>query len=181
MTLKEKYERSLQDSENFINGEKVNVTSSYKNGKVLAHFFNEELDYSDINVHYSYPVERFGKTEDWDLKIRFQLRKSEINRYAPLDAAFIYQHLSTLADSEWVKGEPTDSIANEICRGMKDNLAPVQPDLNIKSINVEWAIHVPDCTTVFVNLLYAYPTEEELEKKMMEEEAAAAENQSGAD
>ncbi|HBB43206.1 MAG TPA: hypothetical protein DEO40_00375 [Treponema sp.] len=172
MTLREKYERSLKDSENYINGEKVNVTSSYKNGKVLAKFFNEELDYSDINVHYSYPVERFGKTEDWDLKIRFQLRKTEINRYSPLNAAFVYQYLSVLADSEWVKGEPTDSIAKEICRGMKDNLAPVQPDLNIKSISVEWAIHVPDCTTVFVNLLYAYPSEEELEKRMMEEEAA---------
>ncbi len=177
MTLKEKYERSLQDSENFINGEKKNVTSSYKNGVVLANFFNKELDYSDINVHYSYPVERFGKTEDWDLKIRFQLRKSEINRNSPLNASFVFQHLSVLADSEWVKGEPTDSIAKEICRGMKDHLDPVQPDLNIKQITVEWAVHVPDCTTVFVNLLYAYPSEAELEAKMEAEMTAEGKEQ----
>ena len=44
MTLKEKYERSLQDSENFIAEEKVNYTPSYTKGQVLAKFFNEELD-----------------------------------------------------------------------------------------------------------------------------------------
>ena len=42
MTLKEKYERCLQDSENFITGEKENVTPSYLAGKVLANFFNNE-------------------------------------------------------------------------------------------------------------------------------------------
>ncbi|MBQ5491479.1 MAG: hypothetical protein IIT68_05430 [Treponema sp.] len=165
MTLKEKYERSLQDSENFIAEEKVNYTPSYTKGQVLAKFFNEELDYTDMNVHYSYPVEKFGKAEEWDLKVRFQLRKSEINRNSPLDAAFVFQHLSTLADSEWVRGEPTDSDAKEIMRGMRDTLLPIQPDLNIKSIMVEWALHVPDCTAFFVSFLYQYPVEEEPEQE----------------
>ena len=170
MTLKEKYEKGMKDSENFINGEKVDITSSYKNGKVLARFIDTELDYSDINVHYSYPVEKFGKQEEWDLKVRFQLRKSEINRYSsPLHAAFVFKYLSTLADSEWVRGEPLDSEAKEIMRGFKDTLNPIQTDLNIKSIQVEWAIHVPDCTTFFIDLLYAYPTEEEMEARMMAE------------
>lgn len=177
MTLKEKYEKSLQDSENFINGEKKNYTNSYRYGKVLARFFNRDLDYADMNVHYSYPVERFGKMEDWDLQVRFQLRKPEILKFAPLDGPFVYEYLAKMADSEWVRGEPTDTEAKEIMRGMKDYLSPVQENLNIKSVNVEWVIHVPDCTTFFINLLYAYPSEEELEAMMEAEEAAQAEKE----
>ncbi|MBQ3826393.1 MAG: hypothetical protein II811_09700 [Spirochaetaceae bacterium] len=70
MTLKEKYERCLQDSENFITNEKVNVTPSYHQGELLARFFNKDLDYTDMNIHQGYPIEKFTK-EDWDLKIKF--------------------------------------------------------------------------------------------------------------
>lgn len=161
MTLRQKYEKSLKDSENYITNEKSNVTNSYPNGKILGKFFNKDLDYSDINVHYSYPAERFGKKEDWDLKLRFQLRKSEILKFAPLNGTFIYQHLSTLADSEWVRGEPTDSDAKELMRGMRDTISPIQQDLNLRSVSVEWAVHVPDCTTFFIDMVYAYPSSEE--------------------
>ena len=167
MTLKEKYERCLQDSENFITGEKVNVTPSYNQGKLLAHFFNHELDYTEINIHHGYPMEKFMK-EDWDLKIKFQLRKSEISRYSPLDAPHVFQYLSTMADSDWSKGEPIDSAAKEIMRGMKDNMSPIQEGLLIKSISVEWAVHVPDCTTFFVTLFYFYD-ESSLEEEGSEE------------
>ena len=78
MTLKEKYEKCLQDSENFITGEKNNASCSYKYGKRLAQFFNEELDYSDMNIHYGYPIGGIRK-EDWNLKIRFQLRGKGIS------------------------------------------------------------------------------------------------------
>jgi len=158
MTLKEKYERCLQDSENFITNEKVNTTPSYSQGKVLANFFNNDLDYTDMNIHQGYPIEKFTK-EDWDLKIKFQLRKSEINRYSPIEAPLVYQYLTTMADSDWSKGEPIDSTAKEIMRGMKDNMSPIQEGLNIHSIVVEWAVHVPDCTTFFVTFFYAYDKE----------------------
>ena len=158
MTLKEKYERCLQDSENFITNEKVNTTPSYSQGKVLANFFNNDLDYTDMNIHQGYPIEKFTK-EDWDLKIKFQLRKSEINRYSPIEAPLVYQYLTTMADSDWSKGEPVDSTAKEIMRGMKDNMSPIQEGLNIHSITVEWAVHVPDCTTFFVTFFYAYDKE----------------------
>ncbi len=160
MTLKEKYERCLQDSENFITGEKENVTPSYLAGKVLANFFNNDLDYTDINIHHGYPMEKIIK-EDWDLKIRFQLRKTEINRFSALDAPHVFQYLSTMADSDWSKGEPMDSAAKEIMRGMKDNMEPVQEGLLIKSISVEWAVHVPDCTTFYITFFYYYDEGEE--------------------
>ena len=169
MTLKQKYERCLQDSENFITAGKDGVTPSYKSGKVLAEFFNKELDYTDINIHHSYPVEKIAALkEDWDLKIKFQLRKSEISRYSPLDAPHVFQYLSTMADSDWSKGEPIDSAAKEIMRGMKDNMSPIQEGLLIKSISVEWAVHVPDCTTFFVTLFYFYD-ESSLEEEGSEE------------
>ena len=158
MTLKEKYERCLQDSENFITNEKVNVTPSYHQGELLARFFNKDLDYTDMNIHQGYPIEKFTK-EDWDLKIKFQLRKSEINLYSPLEGPLVFQYLSTMADSDWTKGEPVDSSAKEIMRGMKDHMSPIQEGLNIHSISVEWAVHVPDCTTFFVTLFYAYDKE----------------------
>ncbi len=160
MTLKEKYERCLQDSENFITGEMVNVTPSYTAGKVLAKFFNEDLDYTDINIHHGYPIEKIKKDE-WDLKIRFQLRKNDINTYSPLEAPQVFLHLATLADSDWAKGEPIDSCAKEIMRGMKDNLVPIQAGLNICNILVEWAVHVPDCTTFFVSFYYEFDEDEE--------------------
>ena len=161
MTLKEKYEKCLQDSENFITGEKNNASCSYKYGKRLAQFFNEELDYSDMNIHYGYPIGGIRK-EDWNLKIRFQLRKPEIERYSPLGSGQVFKYLSTLADSDWTSNEPIDSEAKEIMRGMLDMLSPVQEGLTIKHIGVEWALHVPDCTTVFVTFFYAYDEEEEI-------------------
>ncbi len=164
MTLKEKYEQCLQDSENFISNEGEKVTISYNSGKVLAEFFNKDLDYSDINIHYSYPMEKIAALkEDWDLKIRFMLRQSEINKFAPLNAPYVFQNLSTLADSDWLKGEPVDSAAKEIVRGLKDHITPVQEGMIIKSITVEWAVHVPDCTTFYVNFLYAYEDREAME------------------
>lgn len=163
MTLKEKYEKCLQDSENFISGEIKNATSSYRHGKRLAKFFNEELDYTDVNIHYGYPLGGIRK-EDWNLKIRFQLRKPEIERYSPLGCAQVFKYLSTLADSDWTNGEPIDSEAKEIMRGMMDSMVPVQEGLMIKHIGVEWAVHVPDCTTVFVSFFYAY--DEEMEGAM---------------
>ena len=158
MTLKEKYERGLQDSENFISGEKVNVTPSYEYGKQLGRFFNEKLDYTDINVHYEYPIGKFTK-EDWDLKVRFQLRQREIDWFT--DNSYIFRYLSTLADSDWSKGEPLDSEAKEIMRGMKDVLIPIQEGMFIRTVSVEWAVHVPDCTTFFVSFFYAYEGEHE--------------------
>ena len=164
MTLKDKYEKCLQDSENFITGEMKNPTVSYKYGRELANFFNNELDFSDINIHYTYPMEKFaGLKEDWDLKIQFQLRKPEINRCSPLNAPYVFQYLSTMADSSWSKGEPLDSEAKEIMRGMKDKLNPVQDGMNIKTVTVEWAVHVPDCTTFYVNFFYAYENREEMD------------------
>ncbi|MCR5319537.1 MAG: hypothetical protein K6E22_15075 [Treponema sp.] len=165
MTLKEKYERCLQDSENFITGEKENVTPSYGYGKRLAKFFNDELDFEDINIHYGYPMEKIIK-DNWDLKIRFQLRKPEIERFSPLGGIQVFKYLSTLADSEWSKGEPLDSEAKEISRGVLDTLNPIQQGLSIKSIGVEWAVHVPDCTTFFVSFFYVYKEEEEMEMDM---------------
>ena len=162
MTLKEKYEQGQQDSENFISEEKVYVTRSYKHGKILATFFNKELDYTDINMHFGYPMEKFGK-EDWNLKIRFELRKAEISRCSPLDAPHIFQYLSTLADSDWTKNEPIDSEAKEIMRGLKEGLDPVQDGLNIRSVGVEWAVHVPDCTTFYITFFYAYANEEDMD------------------
>ena len=157
MTLKQKYERCLQDSENFINAGADGVTPSYKSGKVLADFFNKELDYTDINIHHSYPVEKIAALkEDWDLKIRFMLRKSEINQFSPLNAPHVFQYLSTLADSDWMKSEPVDSAAKEIVRGLTESLKPIQEGLSIKTVTVEWAVHVPDCTTFYVNFLYKY-------------------------
>ena len=164
MTLKQKYEKCLQDSENFITGEQKHPTVSYKYGWELADFFNRELDFSDINIHYTYPMEKFaGLKEDWDLKIQFQLRGSEINRFSPINAPYVFQYLSTMADSSWSKGEPLDSEAKEIMRGMKDKLHPVQEGMNIKTVTVEWAVHVPDCTTFYVNFFYAYENREEME------------------
>ncbi len=160
MTLKEKYEKCLQDSENFITGEKVNVTPSYGYGKRVAKFFNDELDFTDINIHYGYPMEKVIK-DNWDLKIRFQLRKPEIIRWAPLGGEQVFKYLSTLADSEWSKGEPLDSEAKEIFRGIIDTLNPVQVGLKIKSVTAEWAVHVPDCTTFFVSFFYVYDEEDE--------------------
>lgn len=161
MTLREKYERGLQDSENFITGEKVNVTPSYKYGTQLGYFFNDELDYTEMNIHCEYPVEKLRR-DDWDLKIRFQLRKRDIDWFA--DSAYVYRSLATLADSDWSKGEPLDSEAKEIMRGMKDILLPVQEGLQIKTVGVEWALHVPDCTTFFVSFFYKYDTGEEEEE-----------------
>ncbi len=158
MTLREKYERGLQDSENFITGEKENVTVSYKLGIQLGNFFNNELDYTEMNIHCGYPIEKL-KRDDWDLKIRFQLRKRDIDWFA--ESAYVYRSLATLADSDWSKGEPEDSEAKEIMRGMKDVLQPVQDGLEIKTIGVEWAIHVPDCTTFFVTFFYKYAGEGE--------------------
>lgn len=155
MTLKEKYERCLIDSENFITSEKENVTPSYKAGVVLAKFFNDDLDYTDINIHHGYPIEKIKKDE-WDLKIRFQLRKSDISNSSPLEATHVFLHLATLADSDWTKGEPIDSCAKEIMRGMRDNLLPIQEGLKICNILVEWAVHVPDCTTFYVSFYYEF-------------------------
>ena len=123
MTLREKYERGLQDSENFITGEKENVTISYRLGEQLGRF-----------------------------------RKRDIDWFA--DSPSVYRSLATLADSDWSKGEPEDSEAKEIMRGMKDVMVPIQDGLGIKTVGVEWAVHVPDCTTFFVSFFYKYVMEE---------------------
>ncbi|MCH5291314.1 MAG: hypothetical protein J1D88_06095 [Treponema sp.] len=165
MTLEQKYEKCLQDSENFIDGEKEHASRSYRYGKQLAHFFNDELNYADINIHYGYPMEKklVGTDDKWNLKINFQLRYSEIKRYSPLNAPQVFKYLSTLADSSWSKGEPLDSEAKEIMRGMKERLNPIQQELKICTIGVEWAVHVPDCTTFYINFYYAYDNPEEME------------------
>ena len=157
MTLMEKYERGLQDSENFITGEKENVTVSYRLGEQLGRFFNDELDYTEMNIHVDYPNEML-KRDDWDVKIKFQLRKRDIDWFA--DSPYVYRSLATLADSDWSKGEPEDSEAKEIMRGMKDVMVPIQDGLGIKTVGVEWAVHVPDCTTFFVSFFYKYIMEE---------------------
>ena len=97
-----------------------------------------------------------------------------INHYVVADALdmleflFEYSNDPCLKVEKWTKDDLQllktenliiDSTAKEIMRGMKEHMSPIQEGLNIHSISVEWAVHVPDCTTFFVTLFYAYDKE----------------------
>ena len=49
--------------------------------------------------------------------------------------------------------QPGDDVRQ---RWLIESLKPIQEGLSIKTVTVEWAVHVPDCTTFYVNFLYKY-------------------------